>query len=51
MGACAAAPPDPPAAIKTHVSAIFTQLRFRNRVQAAIIVYKPGPVKDTDRDR
>ncbi|MET9159102.1 hypothetical protein ABZX56_15365 [Streptomyces parvulus] len=42
---------DPPAAIKTHVSAIFTQLGFRNRVQAAIIAYKPGPVEDTDRDQ
>ncbi|MFB8753654.1 hypothetical protein [Streptomyces parvulus] len=42
---------DPPTAIETHVSAIFTQLGFRNRVQAAITVYKLGLVKDTDRDQ
>ncbi|MET8456199.1 MULTISPECIES: hypothetical protein [Streptomyces] len=51
MGAGAAAPPDPPAAIKSHVSAVLTQFGFRNRVQAAIIVYKPGLVKNTDRDQ
>ncbi|MFJ5038140.1 MULTISPECIES: helix-turn-helix domain-containing protein [Streptomyces] len=42
---------DPPAAIKTHVSAVSAQLGFRNRVQAAIIVYNLGLVKDTDRDQ
>ncbi|XVV35667.1 two component system response regulator [Streptomyces sp. CA-100214] len=33
--------------IKTHVSAIFTQLQVRNRVQAAIIAYEAGLVRDT----
>ena len=30
--------------IKTYVSAIFTQLEVRNRVQAAIIAYEAGLV-------
>ncbi|MFF8574741.1 two component system response regulator [Streptomyces sp. NPDC015140] len=34
--------------IKTHVSAIFTQLQVRNRVQAAIIAYEAGLVRDAD---
>ncbi|GGR79377.1 hypothetical protein GCM10010220_34630 [Streptomyces parvulus] len=42
---------DPPATIKTHVSAALAQLGFRNRVQAAIIAYRAGLVKDTDRDQ
>ncbi|MFJ5277006.1 response regulator [Streptomyces parvulus] len=37
--------------IKTYVSAIFTQLEVRNRVQAAIIAYEAGLVEDTDRAR
>lgn len=32
--------------IKTYVSAIFNQLEVRNRVQAAIIAYEAGLVKD-----
>ncbi|MDX3638962.1 two component system response regulator [Streptomyces sp. MB09-02B] len=35
--------------IKTYVSAIFTQLEVRNRVQAAIIAYEAGLVKDIER--
>ncbi|MFD0057258.1 two component system response regulator [Streptomyces sp. NPDC127168] len=34
--------------IKTHVSAIFSQLQVRNRVQAAIIAYEAGLVRDAD---
>ncbi|MFF4475391.1 two component system response regulator [Streptomyces sp. NPDC001599] len=37
--------------IKTYVSAIFTQLEVRNRVQAAIIAYEAGLVKDSDLNR
>lgn len=37
--------------IKTYVSAIFTQLEVRNRVQAAIIAYEAGLVKDADLNR
>jgi DNA-binding NarL/FixJ family response regulator len=34
--------------IKTYVSAIFTQLEVRNRVQAAIIAYEAGLVTQSD---
>ncbi len=34
--------------IKTYVSAIFTQLEVRNRVQAAIIAYEAGLVTRSD---